>query len=445
MSNLNYVGSVAERFMKFSSSLQETAGVSENLFNAVSIYVPKSLASGNLAEGSYDPETVTPTTFALIKVTSDNYTSVLADGSALLTQWSPVFNDGANFEVTLYVIIFDDTGFAPTINAGAITWSPLTKAFKELYFISFFKTMFSEHYDGTSSSQEGNVYDDSNYFDMALALSYQCEVESSLSFNLIEIKLTIPEVGATDTNLCKILTHTRGDETTHCTTLVGSTIADRAEYFWGYLNLIGGNHSNLIIHNGNYLLPIVLGTWFSSPNSSGEYLGNKLAKIRLTGNKVKPTGNPSPLNSDVNKNLDEAYYTVLDDKNVGYFISIADDSQSNAELLRDRSINNYPINAYGIAKFIDYKTSMDMAKYATDIASLTTPVLANEETYQTIQNFLVNNITMFAGTKRIVNIAVKFPPYSEAKQGNWFKGTAVWSATYVDDLEGVQISGSVSF
>jgi hypothetical protein len=88
---------------------------------------------------------------------------------------------------------------------------------------------------------------------------------------------------------------------------------------------------------------------------------------------------------------------------------------------------------------------MDMAKYATDIASLTTPVLANEETYQTIQNFLVNNITMFAGTKRIVNIAVKFPPYSEAKQGNWFKGTAVWSATYVDDLEGVQISGSVSF
>ena len=48
--NLNYVGSVAERFMRFRTSLARTEGVSENLFNAISIYVPKSLAEKNLAE-----------------------------------------------------------------------------------------------------------------------------------------------------------------------------------------------------------------------------------------------------------------------------------------------------------------------------------------------------------------------------------------------------------
>ena len=35
--------------------------------------------------------------------------------------------------------------------------------------------------------------------------------------------------------------------------------------------------------------------------------------------------------------------------------------------------------------------------------------------------------------------------YAEAKKGQWFKGTAVWSAVYIDDLEGVEISGSISF
>lgn len=440
--NLNYVGSVAERFMKFRSSLAETEGVAENLFNAISIYVPKSLAQANLASGSYTPSEVTAEKYAVITVTVDNYKDVLSEGSALLTQWLPIFNDGTNTSVTLYIIVFDDTGFSPTLSAGAITWSPLTKAFNELYFISFFKTMFSEHYDGSVSSDD---YDDSNYFDMALALSYLCETELTLSFGLIEAHLAVPESGAEDTNACKVMTHTRGEETTHCTTLVGTTKSDRASYFWGYWNLIGASRSELHIHNGSYMIPIILGKWFEAPNASGQFVGNKLAKIRLTGNKVKPTGLPSPLNSDVNLNLVRAIYEVLDEKNVGYFISIANDSDNNAELVRDRSGSNFPITAYAISKWIDYQTSQDMAKYVTDLSTLTNPVLANEEAYGRIQSFLINNIAKFAVIGRITNITVKFPPFSEAKKGNTFEGTAVWSATYTDDLEGVSISGSINF
>ena len=130
--NLNYVGSVAERFMRFRSRLAETEGIAEDLFNAISIYVPKSLAEGNLASDSYDPTAVTADTYAVIAVTVDNYKDVLTEGGALLSQWLPVFNDGINFAVKLYVIVFDDTGFAPTVTAGALTWSPLSKAFNEL-------------------------------------------------------------------------------------------------------------------------------------------------------------------------------------------------------------------------------------------------------------------------------------------------------------------------
>ena len=433
--------------MQFRSRLAETEGVAENLFNAISIYVPKSLAEAQLSAEAYDPSAVTADSYAVIPVTVDNYKDVLAESGALLSQWLPVFNDGTNFAVTLYVIVFDDTGFAPTATAGALTWSPLSKAFNELYFISLFKTMFSEHYDGSKVESDPAVatdYDDSNYFDMALCLSYLCELEATLSWCLAEIKVTVYD-GVTDTNACKIQSLTRGDETGHCTTLLGSTTADRAEYFWGYVNLMGGSHTNIILHNGNYLLPVILGRWFEEKNDSGQFVGNKLCKIRLTGNKVKPTGNPSPLNSDVNLNLPSSIYKILDDKLVGYFISIANNSDSNAELTRDRSVNNMPATAYSISKWIDYTTSQDMAKFATAVGTLTKPVLVNQETYAQIQSFLINNIAVFATIGRIENIQVKFPPFSEAKKGNWFEGTAVWSAVYVDDLEGVRISGSISF
>ena len=99
--NLNYVGSVAERFMKFRSTLRTEENISSNLFNAVSIYVPKSLAQANLASDSYTPSEVTADKYAVIPVTVDNYKSVLADGSVLLSQWLPVFNDGTNSAVTL--------------------------------------------------------------------------------------------------------------------------------------------------------------------------------------------------------------------------------------------------------------------------------------------------------------------------------------------------------
>lgn len=433
--------------MRFRSRLAETEGVAEDLFNAISIYVPKSLAQAQLSAEAYDPSAVTADNYAVIPVTVDNYKSVLAEGSPLLSQWLPVFNDGTNFAVKLYVIVFDDTGFAPTLTAGAVTWTPLTKAFNELYFISLFKTMFSEHYDGSkveSDPAQASDYDDSNYFDMALCLSYLCEIEATLSWCLTEVKVSVYD-GVSDTNACKVQSHTRGDETAHCTTLVGSTVADRAEYFWGYVNLIGGNHTNIILHNGNYLIPVILGRWFEEHNVTGQFIGNKLCKIRLTGNKVKPTGNPSPLNSDVNLNLPASIYEILDDKNVGYFISIADDSQSNAELTRDRSVNNMPATAYAMSKWIDYTTSQDMAKYATAISTLTDPVLVNQETYAQLQSFLINNISVFASLGRLTDIVVKFPPFAEAKKGNWFEGTAVWSARYVDDLEGVNISGSISF
>lgn len=432
--NLNYVGSVAQRFMKFRSSLASTEEIELNIFNAISIYVPKSLALANISADSYDNDAVTADSYAVITVTVDNYAKVLTEGGDLLSQWLPVFNDGTNGSVTLYLIVFDDTDFEPVVTATGITWSPLSKAFDDLYFISCFKTLFSTSYDST----------DANYHDLALCLSYKCSLESTLSMCLLELKLVVPE-GDEDTNDVKILSLTRGDETTHCTTLVGTDTTTRRQYFWGYVNLMGGSHTWLIVHNGTYMYPIVLGKWFERTNNSGEFVGNKLQKIRLSGSKVKPTGNPSPLNTDVNLNLAEKWYVNLDAKNVGYFISISDNSENNAELIRDRTVENFPVTAYLMSKWIDYEASMALANYATANETLTDPVLANPATYNYIQRLVQGTINSMASTGRLTNITLKFPPYSLAKKGNSFEGVAVWSAIYVDDFEGVEVSGSIAF
>ena len=432
--NLNYVGSVAQRFMKFRSTLASTEEIELNIFNAISIYVPKSLALANLSADSYDADTVTADKYAVITVTVDNYAKVLQEGGDLLSQWLPVFNDGTNGSVTLYIIVFDDTDLEPVVTATGITWSPLSKAFDDLYFISCFKTLFSTSYDST----------DENYHDLALCLSYKCSLESTLSMCLLELKITVPEADV-DENDVKILSLTRGDETTHCTTLIGTNTVDRREYFWGYINLMGGSHTWLIVHNGTYMYPIVLGKWFERTNNSGEFVGNKLQKIRLSGSKVKPTGNPSPLNTDVNLNLDEKWYKNLDDKYVGYFISISDNSENNAELIRDRTVENFPVTAYLMSKWIDYEASMALANYATANETLTDPVLANPATYNYIQRLVQGTINSMASTGRLTNITLNFPPYSLAKKGNSFEGVAVWSAIYVDDFEGVEVSGSIAF
>ena len=435
--------------MQFRTLFKVTEDINEDLFNAISIYMPKSLAAANLISGTYDPTAIDATHYGVVTVTTDNYRRILEETGSLMAQWLPVFNDGTNFDVTLYIVIFDDTSFSVTTGAASISWAPLSKAFNELYFISFFKTMFSEHYDGkvvTHDPAQAGDYDDSNFFDMSLCLAYLCEIEATLSCCLSEIHVEVFEKGASDTNVCKVMSQLRGTETSHCTTLVGSTLADRAQYYWGYLLLIAPCHTQLNLHNGSFMMPIILGKWFEKPNDSREYVGNKLAKIRLTGTKVKPTGLPSPLDSDVNLNLDPDIYEILDAQNVGYFISISNNSRNNAELVRDRTLEAGVVTAYMISKWIDYQTAQDCANYVTANETLTQPVLTNEKAYKDIQTMLVANIQRFTGTQRIVDIKLDFPPFEEARDGKTgIKGVGVWEATYVDDLETVKISGSITF
>jgi len=145
--NYNYVGSLSERKMHFSSSVEVIVDEKNELFNAISIYVPASLAAANIID--FDPAWVTAEKPAVFTCVLDNYKEIMT--GKLLDQWQDVFRQDTNPSVILYLIVFQDDGSTQKmweIDDISIKFKPLTEAFNKLYFISYVKVLFDETYDG---------------------------------------------------------------------------------------------------------------------------------------------------------------------------------------------------------------------------------------------------------------------------------------------------------
>lgn len=451
--NYNYKGSLAERFIQFKSGLLATADASTDLFNAFSIYVPSNLAADNLIGVSLTNIATAP---VVLTVTLDNYKTVLTGD--LLAQWRFIFNSDTNIDVILYIIVFEiptlPAVFADelTVTSTGIDYAPLTAAFEHLYSISFFKTLFSPYYDGAvhtvTPGGDTYAYDDSNYFDMALALAQLCAGDLELSYCLLFTKLTLP-LAAPDTNECLVMSKTRAEEIAAATAfnVVIAGVTPRNAYFWGMLNLMQAGNTWLFIHSDKTNpIPFVFGTWFGKKNDAGTYVGNKLTKMRISNTAVKPTGVPSWLNSEANENLSTVQYDILDSKFVSYFMSIADGTINDSMILRAKSVMGSPVMATQMSKWIDYNTSQFIAKYMTAAGTLTVPVLKNAETYNRILEILLGNIQTFARIGRLSDISIGAPAYSELPSSPTdIVVSQGWEAYFVDDLEKVLMTGTVVY
>jgi hypothetical protein len=133
--------------MHFSSSVDVIVDEKNELFNAVSIYVPMSLAPANIVD--FDPVWVSASKPAVFTCVLDNYKEIMK--GKLLDQWADAFRQDTNTSIILYVIVFPDD--ASTVNMWeiddtSIKFAPLTSAFNKLFFISYVKTLFDETYAG---------------------------------------------------------------------------------------------------------------------------------------------------------------------------------------------------------------------------------------------------------------------------------------------------------
>jgi hypothetical protein len=278
---------------------------------------------------------------------------------------------------------------------------------------------------------------------MALAMAYQATANVKLSVFWAIVKLSWNNIDlsvGTDTNKCQIRKLTVAQEEAG---MVSIATGDTATCFWGALQLIAALNTFLAVDcEDRNILSYILYAWFASTNSSGEYVGNKLSLIRITDQKC--FGPVSSINGAYNSG-DTDGYDNFDAKNVGVLEPISGTSSSDSALSMCRGITGTPINALMISKFVDYTSSQKCADMITDTGTLTNPVLTNEAAYKQIQNIVITQLNLFAGTKRIVNIVSNFPSFDQAKVSRTaLEAASSWSAVYVDDLDSVTVSGGIT-
>lgn len=444
--NPNYEGSLAQRFIRMSSGVQVTSSTDPAVFDSYAIFVPSTLATGNLVSVSLTNIKTTP---VVQKVTAENYNKVMKGD--LLSQWGKIFNDGGNIAPTLYIVVFyvpDGSGtdtFADylTVTDKEINYAPLTAAFELTYPSAFFKSMFSPRYDGTTP---GTGYDDQYYWDLELSLSLLCLLTPKMSFNLAFAKVSLP-LATVDSNKIKILSKTRAEEIAAATalnvTILGVT-SPRTDYFWGMLNLLQASNTWLIVHSeAQNILPVAFEAYYTSGlNLSGTYLGNKIARLRLTG--VKPTGVPSIIDSEYNTNMSIEMSELLDAKNVAYLFSIADSTGNDAVISYVRGITGVPLAATSISKFVDYSSAQKLALIISDKSTGSDPTLRNEIAYNRCKEVIVGQLQKFARSGRLSVIELNFPAYADLPASRTdITVTQGWKAEFADDLDHVAVSGLI--
>lgn len=490
----SYENSVAQRWMQFRSSIQATEDVSTEIFNAVSVYIPSSLGAANIS-GYSEMTQPTVSTPLVLTVTVDNYQSVMAENSALLNQWGPVFLDGSNFDLTLYLIVFmaPTTGNVITLGPNDSTYKStimlpsLSNAFEKLYHISYFKTMFAADYGQTIAAADTNP-SIGEYWDEALCLAQLCENRPELSFGVFYATSWLPMAVLDDTqgavyeseeayylNTTSLFTGIYVNKTTKATDTIpsasdvleeaglnsilswngtASAAVARAAMFASCLGIVAPTKSWLVVHAANSaytdipnMVVRIFASWFAEGrNASGQFVGNKFEKARLTGSGIRPTGEASWLNSAANINLSTEQMERLEEYGATYFMSICDRYMN--DCIADDATNSEgnPVTAYMIEKWIDYTTSQQLANLVTDRDTVTHPYLKNEETYQKVQNVLLENIQKHARSGRLKDIMLNFPAYTEltASETDIIVGQGAWEATYVYPLRKVVVGGTIN-
>jgi hypothetical protein len=297
----------------------------------------------------------------------------------------------------------------------------------------------------------------SSYFERSLALAYLCKLDPQLSqfWSLVRLRLRnddFPAIkGRDDPNACWIRSKTAEEEKAFTeqgffVPATAETPAPRSQYYWGFLWRMGCLDNTWVVAHSEPLnvFTEALGKWFDRKNSSGEYVGNKLSLIRLTGAKIKPFGFPSLLNGDINEN-DVESHKILNEKNVGYLKTISDNTPQQSCLSSALTIGGVPVTSTMISSFVNYRCRMQMSNMITDDGTLTDPLLTDEEAYGRIQRLVLTNLGLFSATNgRIYGVELRFPSFAVAKTGRVsIEAASAWAATYKDDLSKVAVSGAI--
>ena len=160
-------------------------------------------------------------------------------------------------------------------------------------------------------------------------------------------------------------------------------------------------------------------------------VGSKLAFVAM--NTIDPSG-------AAGTNLEAADYTALENQNISYFEFLGNGT-SNVVLIGNKDLQGVPLGVHWIPSYIDFVCEIKAAELLSQKDSY-----LNSSTYQLILSMTGTQVKQFVDSKRFTDYALTKKPFVKATNVTSEKKfiiTNAWSATYVDDAEGVTVYGTL--
>lgn len=384
----DFLGSIAQEDVQFVTEIVKTVNPGDNFKHLVAYTDDSQIASGAVMANVKDPDGNVVAKFA--EVTADSYKDIVQ--GELLVWLTDYFSAGGNESV--YVVNAQN-------GEEALTKELLTAAFNVTHQIGWFKTICVADADVTTMFHLDP--------DAASWLAELCSTDALLSSApLYPMSMPVTEGEFTDTAYLALK-------------------AANFDAFWVYHLPAEQTDGSFVVHNGAL---IQLGIALNVMNGSGTYVGNSFDMVGTTAITASGVGGGA---------LSVTVQSILKGANINYFKFVGDTTGAVA-LRGGKTAKGDVMAAMWIVNYCNYYNKVMVANYMAR-----RNVFKSAVTYDVILSILINTVSKFVTSGRLVGFALTAPAYADLPPAanDEIVVPNAWQATYQDDLRSVKVYGTL--
>ena len=326
-----------------------------------------------------------PSVDTVTQITASNYTTLT---QGLLLKWLSDFYANGSTAI-VYLVLYTDVVTAAYSSVDLATQYGLYK------YTAFWKTIISGAYLNSACEALDALWVADSLKDKKFTQTFFGSADSAL--------ITTPDT----TSLWYLLTH-----------------ANATTQAWIVYHH-DANHNPALAQLGMTL------SLFNSALSPQSPVGSKLGFVAM--NTIAPSGT-----GDIN--LTSTITTILETKHVGYFEYVGDGTTNVINAL-NVNLQNIPLGSWWIPSYIDHVSEIEAATL------LSQPnMYLNAATYNSILALTGKNVKMFVDSGRFTSYTLTKAAFNQSTNVTSDKKFIIsnaWSANYVDDAEGLTVTGTL--
>ena len=383
----DFLGSVAQEDVQFVTEIVKTVNPGDNYKHLVVYTDDTQFTSEAILANVKDPDGNVVAKYA--EVTADSFGDVVQ--GELLVWLTDYFNAGGNESVFVVNVTMGET----------LTKAMLKAAFDVTHQWGWFKTVCI-----ADSAVSSMFHLDP---DAAAWLAEFCATDKLLSSApLYPMSTAVAEGELVDTAYAAVK-------------------AAGYDAFWVYHLPVLQSDNSYVVHNGAM---VALGLALNVINRSGTYVGNSFDMVATSV--ITASGIDGGA-------LSATVQSILKANNINYFKFVGDATGA-VDLRGGKTAKGEVMSAMWIVSFCNFYNKVMVANFMSR-----RNVFKSATSYDVIIAILIDTVSMFVNSGRLINFAVTAPAYSDLPpaQADEIIVPNAWQATYQDDLRTVKVYGTL--